>query len=207
MKIKLCGNFLIESELRDLGFKKLGENVQIHEYVNIHGIENISIGDNVRVDAFSVIIASGEVELGSYVHIGNFCYFGARYGIVLEDFCALSHGVKIYSNNFDYLGNKLSTPMVSKEYLVPSPHGKVTLKKHVIVGSGSVILPNLTVGEGCAIGALSLVNKSLDGWGVYGGIPVRRMKERKKDMVFLGWQVEMNEKAKKMFSNVEGDYY
>lgn len=202
--MKLCGDFLTESELKNSGFKKLGKNVKIHEYANIHGIQNISIGDNVRIDAFAVIIASGEVKIGSYVHIGNFVYLGARHGIVLEDFVALSHGVKIYSNNFDYLGNKLSTPMVPMEYL-DGPHGKVTLKKHVIVGSGSVILPNLTIGEGCAVGLLSYVDRSLEPWGIYAGIPVRRIKERKKHMLFLEHQLKMNETAHKICSELEED--
>ena len=59
----------------------------------------------------------------------------------------------------------------------------VTLKRHVIIGANSVILPNLTIGEGTSVGALSLVTKDLDPWGIYAGIPVRRLKDRKRDLL------------------------
>jgi len=50
----------------------------------------------------------------------------------------------------------------------------VILRRHVIVGSGSIILPGVTLEEGTAIGALSLVRKSTEPWTVYAGIPATK---------------------------------
>ena len=61
--------------------------------------------------------------------------------------------------------------------------GTVTLKRHVIIGANTVIIPNLTIGEGTSVGAMSLVKKDLDPWGIYAGIPVRRLNDRKKDLL------------------------
>ena len=61
----------------------------------------------------------------------------------------------------------------------------VTLGKHVIVGANSTILPGVSISEGCSVGAMSLVNKSTDPWGIYFGIPARRIKDRKKNILEL----------------------
>ena len=72
--------------------------------------------------------------------------------------------------------------------------GKVEIRKHVIIGSGSIILPRITIGEGSSVGALSLVTKSIDEWGVYFGIPVKKLKNRLKDVLKL--ESELIEKLK-----------
>lgn len=64
-------------------------------------------------------------------------------------------------------------------------HGVVILRRHVIVGSGSMIFPGVEIAEGCAIGALSIVNKSTEPWGIYFGTPVRRIKNRSKNLLDL----------------------
>ena len=63
--------------------------------------------------------------------------------------------------------------------------GTVTIKKYSQVGANTVILPNITVGEGVAIGAMSLVTKDLNAWGIYAGIPAKRIKERSRDLLKL----------------------
>ncbi len=100
----------------------------------------------------------------------------------MEDFSTLSPGIRLFTLNDDYSGQKLTNPLLPSEY-VGGACGMVTLKKHVIVGANAVILPNLTIGEGTSVGALSLVTKDLDPWGTYTGIPVRRLKDRKKDLL------------------------
>lgn len=74
--------------------------------------------------------------------------------------------------------------------LVPSTYkcehfAPVLLERQVIVGTNAIILPGVTVAEGCAIGAMALVTKSTEPWGVYIGIPARRVKARKKDLLEL----------------------
>lgn len=55
--------------------------------------------------------------------------------------------------------------------------GRVRLGRGVTIGLGSVIDIGVTVGDGCQVGALSLVPKhtTLDAQSTYAGIPVRRL--------------------------------
>lgn len=86
----LGGRYLTEDDLRDAGFKRLGRNVKVHERASLYGVENISLGDNVRIDDFSIIIATGECIIGNHVSIPNFCSLGAKFGLELDDFVTLA---------------------------------------------------------------------------------------------------------------------
>lgn len=180
---KFDHGFYNSEELREMGFKKVGKNVMIEKNCTIIGIENISIGDNVRIDGYSSIIANnGYCSIGSYIHIAAYSFLSAVYGIELHDFSGLSQGVRIYSATDDYSGNSMTNPMVPEKYKKVKT-GKVILNKHVIIGSGSVILPGVEIGIGSSVGALSLVTKSLDEWGLYAGNPVKRIKDKPKKIL------------------------
>ncbi len=173
------------AELRTFGFKNVGDNVMIAKNSSIIGLSNISLGSNIRIDGNVVIAAySGSLALGNYIHIGGGCYLGCAGGITLSDFSGLSQGICVYSGTDDYSGKSLTNPTVPRKYsnvkIAP-----VFLGKHVIVGSGSVILPGVTIGDGSSVGALSLVTKSLDEWGVYFGTPAKRLKARSKNVLRL----------------------
>lgn len=179
--------FYTEEELKKVGFKHLGKNVKIKRNAGIFFAENVSIGDNSRIDDFCIIVAGPpacKCDIGSYVHIASHCCIAGSAGIIMEDFSGLSPGVMIFTGSDDYLGNKLTNPTVPKKY-IGGKSGTVILKRHVIIGAGSVILPGCTIGIGSSVGSLSLVLKSLEPWGVYSGIPARRIKERKKDLLDL----------------------
>jgi len=183
--MKVLGkSFLDSAALRALGFKSVGENVQIHETANIVGLENVSIGDNVRIDAFVNIVSggSGSLTIGSYIHIGAHCHIGAGCGVTIEDFSTLAQGCRLYSVSDNYDGETMTNPMVPAEY-TRSEKGQVRLGRHVIIGSGSVILPGVAIGEGAAVGALSLVKESTEDWTVYAGCPARAVRARSKKLL------------------------
>lgn len=120
----------------------------------------------------------------NYVHIASNCYLAGSDGIEIMDFTTLAPSVKIFSGSDDYSGEKMTNPMVEKKY-IGGKSGKVILSKHVIIGTNSVILPNVTIQVGSSVGALSLVTQSLDSWGVYCGTPVKKIKNRSKNLLDL----------------------
>ena len=174
-------SFYSEEELKEIGFKQFGKNVLISKKASIYGAGDISLGSNVRVDDFCVL--SGKIDIGSYVHISVYAgLFGGDAGIVIGDFCAVSSKVMVYAVNDDYTGIGLTNPMVPMEYRNVTEE-QVILNDHCIVGSGCTVLPGVILGEGVSVGAMSLVNKSLDEWGIYVGIPAKKIKDRSKEML------------------------
>ena len=180
-------SFYSNKELKKFKFRSIGKNVLIKKTVGLYFIENISIGSNVRIDDNVIIVASNSstpVKIGNHVHIASNCYLAGSDGIEIMDFATLAPGVSIFSGSDDYSGKKLTNPMVGKPY-IGGKSGKVTLCKHVIIGAGSVVLPDVTIKQGSSVGALSLVNKDLNPWGVYSGIPAKKIKSRYKDVLKL----------------------
>lgn len=178
----LGGRYLTDAELRAAGFKAVGRDVKVHDRASLYGVGNITLGDGARIDDFAVIIATGPVTIGRYVSVPNFCVISGRHGVELQDFVTLAPGVKIFSASDDYSGEWMTGPLVPRE-LTGGAHGLVVLEPHVLIGAGSVVLPACRIGEGCSVGALSMVRDSLPPWGVYAGVPVRRLRERRRDLL------------------------
>ena len=109
---------------------------------------------------------------------------GGEKGIKLEDFSGLAYHVQVFTQSDDYSGATLTNPTVSAKYKAEKKI-EVSVRRHVIIGAGSIIFPGVDVAEGCSVGAMSLVHKSTEPWGIYLGNPARRIKDRKKDLLEL----------------------
>jgi galactoside O-acetyltransferase len=176
---------LSRRDIECMGFASIGENVQISDKASFYGAGRITIGSNTRIDDFCVLSAGeGGIEIGNHIHIAVYTSLIGAGQICLADFCNLSSRVSIYSSSDDYSGETLTNPTVPDEFKNVR-HAPVYLRRHVIVGSGSVILPGVTLEEGVAVGALSMVNKDCAAFGIYAGNPVRRVKERKRNLLDL----------------------
>ncbi|MGI6586254.1 MAG: acyltransferase [Lutisporaceae bacterium] len=188
-------SFYSDNELIELGLKSVGKNVKISRKASIYIPETISIGNDVRIDDFCCLVGGSKgIQIGSNVHIAFHCIIIGNGGVSIEDFAGLSSRCSIYSATDDYSGSTLTNPTVPSKYKAIT-EGEVRLGKHVIIGTNSTILPKVAIGEGCSVGANSLVIKDLEPWGIYVGSPVKKIKDRKKDLLDLERQY-LNEKAK-----------
>ncbi len=189
-------SFYSTNELKKIGFKKIGNNVLISRKSSFYSPERILIGNNVRIDDFCIL--SGVINIGNFVHIASFsaCY-GGNEGIFLGDFSGLSSRVSIYSSTDDYSGESLTNPTIPEKYK-SIQKGKVVLNKHVIVGTNCVILPNIILAEGSSFGAMSLIVRDSEPWSVNAGIPAKKIKNRKKNILDLEKQFlsEINNEKK-----------
>ena len=177
--------FLTDDELKALGLGSYGKKVLISNRASIYGAANLHIGDNVRIDDFVVISAgAGGIYIGSHIHIAVYTSLIGAGRIDLHDFCNLSSKVSIYSSNDDYSGERMTNPTVPDAYknVTNSP---VSIGRHSIVGAGAIILPGVTIGDGCSIGALSMVNRNCDAFSVYAGVPAKYLKQRSDKLLEL----------------------
>lgn len=176
---------LHHEQLQLVGFKHVGRDVRVSDKASFYGAARISIGDGSRIDDFCVLSAGeGGIEIGRWVHLAVSCSLIGRGRIHLADFCNLSSRVSIYSSNDDYSGATMTNPCVPAAYTGVT-HGPVTLERHVIVGAGSVVLPNVTLAQGAAVGALALVTRDCQAFTIYGGVPAAALKERRRDLLEL----------------------
>lgn len=174
---------LSREAIESMGFSSVGENVQISDRTSVYGASRITVGNDVRIDDFCVISAgAGGIDIGNHVHIAVGVTLIGAGKITLCDFVGISSRASIYSSNDDYSGAAMTGPTLPSEF-TNVRHADVFMGKHVIVGSGSIVLPGVTLEEGVAVGALSLIHKRCEAFGVYVGNPARRIKERKRDLL------------------------
>ncbi len=180
-------SFYDRNELEQLGLKNVGSHVMISKKCSIYTPENIVIGDNVRIDDFCIL--SGTVTIGNYVHISAFSALYGKFGIEIGNYCGVSPHCLLFSASDDFSGEFMISPMVPVK-LTNVQGGLIKLYNFVQIGAGSIILPNVKIGEGVAVGAMSLIKNNLDPWGIYAGVPGRRIKERKRNIIDLVATIE-----------------
>lgn len=164
----------------ELPFRSIGQNVVIYPTAKIVGAERMDIGDNVLVDDFVFLKAGELLRIGSYVHIAVGAVITGSGTCVVEDFAGVSPGARVFTSNDDFLGGSLTGPTVPPRLRAPV-HGHVRIGRHAVVGANAVVLPAVEIGDGTTVGALSLVRQNLEGWSVYAGNPIRRLRDRPRD--------------------------
>lgn len=102
------------------------------------------------------------LKLGRDTDIGAFTYINAKNTVVIGDGAQIGSHCSIYS---------VST--------IDGKEGKVELKKNCKIGSHSVIMPGVSVGENSVIGALSFVNKDIPPNVIACGVPAKIIKKLK----------------------------
>ena len=175
-------NYYNVKELTTLGIKSFGRNVLISRKASIFNPELLNIGSNVRIDDF--VILSGNISIGSFVHIAPFSALFGKQKIEINNFAGISSRVSIYTESDDFvLGISLTNPTIPDKYRKIFDKGKVIIKKHALVGSGTVIMPNTVINEGTSVGALTLVQGDTEAWSVYSGNPARKVGPRRSETI------------------------
>lgn len=170
-------SFYSEKELAEIGFLSYGKNVLISRFARLYSPEKITIGDNVRIDDFCIL--SGNITLGSHIHISAYVGMYAANGIFMEDYSGISPRSTLFSAMDDFNGDYLIGPIHPLK-LTNVTGGKIIIKKFAQIGANCVVFPNLIIGEGAVVGACSLVTSSLSEWGIFVGVPAKWKKERSK---------------------------
>ncbi|MBN1275034.1 acyltransferase [Candidatus Woesearchaeota archaeon] len=102
------------------------------------------------------------LKLGKKTDIGAFTYINASNGVTIEDEVQVASHCSIYSKS-----------------TIDGKQGPVILKKNSRIGSHSVIMPGVTVGENSIVGAFSFVNKDIPANVIAVGVPAKIIRELK----------------------------
>jgi len=179
--------YLSEDELSMMGFAHLGRDVLISDKASLYDVDRISIDDRSRIDDF--VLLSGRVSIGRNVHIAPFCNLaGGTAGIIMADFSGLAYGCNLIAQSDDYSGQTMTNPTVPARYKGAETCAPVELGEHAILGTNTVVLPGVVIGDGVSSGAGTLFTRSTEPWSVYVGSPARRMKERSRALLDLASQ-------------------
>jgi len=138
----------------------------------------IAIGENVVIDAFVKIKPAGgigDLSIGADTVINSGCVLYTGNGIHLGNGVAVAANCTFAPTNHEYADRK--TPIRKQGFRMSK--GGIVVGDDVWIGANCVILDGANIGEGCVIGASSLVHGVLDPYGVYAGNPLRKIGERR----------------------------
>ncbi len=166
-------------ELAKIGFGSVGENVMISRAAEFANVSNIFIGSNSRIDTFVIIAPSGNAifKIGDHVQICAYTILNGLESITLEDYTTISPHCSIFSSGDDYSGDLLTNATIDKNYL-GTFSAPVVIEKHSIIGTGTTILPGVTISVGTAVGAHSLIKESTKPFTIVAGVPAKFVRER-----------------------------
>ena len=175
----------------------VGDGVSVSRSVVFYSPQNVHLGSNVRIDCFGVITAcSSGIVIEDHVHISTYCFLvGSSGRIHLESFTGLSSRTTLFTATDDYSDGFMTNPTVPDKYKKVRT-GDVVLKRHALVGCGSVLMPGVTLGLGASVGALSLVNKSVPEFAIVSGNPIRIIGHRDRRILELEREF-INEKQRR----------
>jgi maltose O-acetyltransferase len=143
---------LIRSFTLKLFFKNHRGISLIQHGVTWVDISKISIGERFGCNSGSYINGVGGIQIGDDVLIGN--------------------NVTISSGRHPHGGRAQS---IFSRAVIPEP---IVIEDDVWIGAGAVIMPGIVLRKGSVIGALSVVTKSTEEYGVYVGAPARKQAVR-----------------------------
>tara|TARA_B100000519_G_C14257620_1_gene445838 strand:+ start:4280 stop:4969 length:690 start_codon:yes stop_codon:yes gene_type:complete len=163
-------------------FKSLGKNCILDVGMKIVSPKNISVNEYTWIDSYTSINALfGSITIGKRVHIGSFSIIGAgKEGLVINDYVGVGAGCRIYGHSeIQKDGKRMSGPMIPWRYKAYHS-GPVVLEKDSVLGTNSVVLPGVTIGEGAVVSPGSVITKDIPPWVIAAGVPTRFIGKREK---------------------------
>jgi acetyltransferase-like isoleucine patch superfamily enzyme len=163
------------------GIKRMGEDVRIDDECRIMRPHLVEMGSHIAIDMWTYI--STQLTMGDYIHIAPSVSIigGATASLVMEDFTNIGSGSRIVCASDDFTQGLIS-PVVPIEHrtVINEP---IVFKRFATLGVNCTVLPGVTLGEGCIVGANSVVTRDCEPWMVYAGSPAKPIKPREKGRI------------------------
>jgi acetyltransferase-like isoleucine patch superfamily enzyme len=180
-------------------FREVGKGLILGRGVALRHPNNMRLGDNVAIDDYVMLDASGAGEKGvqigdqviisrncviqgktGYVHLGRKTDIGCNTMITSASGVSIgAHGLiggNCYIGGGRYYTERLDIPMMEQGVY---SQGEVIIEDDVWIGAGAVVLDGIHIGKGCIIGAGAVVTKDLPDYAVALGIPARIVGNRR----------------------------
>ena len=175
---------------------KIGENIRVNKnckifYSLLSG--KINVGDSTLINE---VEASGNISIGNYcklkscfllgnIKIGNYTSLWGpnldlrsnKENIVIGNFCSIARNVSFQSYNHNYkkvtsyfIGQNLFNEKWDNEKI---SNGDIIIQNDVWIGTQSVILGGVTIGNGAVVAANSVVTKNVPAYSIVAGSPAK----------------------------------
>lgn len=147
----------------------LGTDVDVSDSASLNRVQT---GNRGKIRHFSILFGGPKkpLQIGDDFFIGTHCYINGCAGLTIGDRVTIAHGVMIFTDS-----GPNTSPWLQKHY--PITADPISIGSDVWIGAGAMILPGVTIGDKCVIGAGSVVREDVAGGTVVAGNPARAIKD------------------------------
>lgn len=151
-----------------------GDGLRVEPGVGFKHPETFKVGEGVFIGSQAFIQGrfDGRCEIGDYVWIGPQSYFDAR-DLVLGDHVGWGPGARVLGSA--HTGIPVEVPVIETDLVIKS----VRVEPWADIGTGAVLLPGVTVGQGAIVGAGAVVTHDVPAFAKVAGVPARVIGWRK----------------------------
>jgi acetyltransferase-like isoleucine patch superfamily enzyme len=153
--------------------RAFGNSVRIGSNVGFKHLETFEIGDGVFIGTQAYIQGrfDGVTKIGNHVWIGPQAYFDARH-LILEDYVGWGPGAKVLGSS--HTGSPIDQPIIETDLEIRPVH----VGTWADIGTGSILLPGVSVGKGSIVGAGAVVTHDVPAFAIVAGVPARFIRWR-----------------------------
>jgi acetyltransferase-like isoleucine patch superfamily enzyme len=153
--------------------RRFGNNVRIGSGVGFTHLETFEIGDGVFIGAQAYIQGrfDGVTRIGNHVWIGPQAYLDARH-LILDDYVGWGPGAKVLGSA--HTGLPIDRAIIESDLEIRP----VYVQAWADIGTGSILLPGVTVGKGSIVGAGAVVTRDVPPFAIVAGVPARLLRWR-----------------------------
>ena len=161
-------------------FKEIGASSRIVPPFRFYGLNQISVGENVMINRDCWIhtipdnkhdVDGAKLIIGSHVSIGMGSHISAAKHVMIGDYVLIAPNVFI--QDISHAFERTDVPIIRQGISRMAP---VVIGRGTWLGHNVVVLPGVTIGQHCVVGANSVVNSSIPDFCVAVGAPARVVK-------------------------------
>lgn len=131
-------------------------------------INGLRAGDRGKIRDFTILFGGPKkpVTIGDDFFIGTHCYINGVAGLTIGSRVTIAHGTMIFTDS-----GPNTSPLLQKRF--PITASPVRIGDDVWIGAGCMILPGVTIGSRCVIGAGSMVKDNIPDDTIVAGTPAK----------------------------------
>lgn len=178
-------SLLVKRQIKENNLKNNIAGATVHHTAKVtssllHG--NVTIDEGVCIN--NCTIAGNNISIGRFSSVNgpNTTIYSEVHSIKIGNFCSIARNVDIQEWNHPV--KKLSTSMIETNFFggdirkEMESKGEITIGHDVWIGTQTVILSGVTIGNGAIIGANSLVSNNIPPFAIAVGNPAKVIKYR-----------------------------
>jgi carbonic anhydrase/acetyltransferase-like protein (isoleucine patch superfamily) len=179
---------LYHEPLLKLSCRKVGSGLMLYEDMpKIFGNLDIELGDNVSMSGHGVWVGGGSVAERKFLSVASDSYLGHGVEITVGTRVDIGRHVLVanYAKLSGYDGHPMD-PLLRASGAPPGPEGQgpIRIGDYAWIGTGAMVLKNVTIGRGAVVAAGSVVTRDVPELAVVAGVPARVVKTLEKP---AGW--------------------